>query len=171
MSESPVVVDARHDEIDVRIGPGRIEVACPDGVRSDHLRPIQDGWRATPYGVKFLLDQNVSPLLVGSMVDADHLVEHVRDMGMREAPDDAVLTAAKDAGAVLISSDTDFGELLARSNAAEPSMILLRRQEGRRASQIAASIVANPEAVADDLMVGAFVALDDDHRVRIRSLP
>ena len=70
--------------------------------------------------MKFLLDQNVSPLLVGLLVDADHLVEHVRDMGMREAPDDAVLTAAKDAGAVLISSDTDFGELLARSNAAEP---------------------------------------------------
>ena len=120
--------------------------------------------------MKFLLDQNVSPLLVGSMVDADHLVEHVRDMGMREAPDDAVLTAAKDAGAVLISSDTDFGELLARSNAAEPSVILLRRQEGRRASQIAALIVANLDAVADDLMAGAFVVLDDD-RVRIRSLP
>ncbi len=81
-----------------------------------------------------------------------------------------VLAAARDADAVLISSDTDFGELLARSNANEPSVILLRRQEGRRASEIASLIVANLRAVADDLASGAIVVLDDD-RVRIRSLP
>jgi predicted nuclease of predicted toxin-antitoxin system len=120
--------------------------------------------------VKFLLDQNVSPALVGLLADADHLAEHVRDLGMREAPDDVVLAAARDAGAVLISSDTDFGPLLARSNANGPSVILLRRQEGRRASKIASLIVANLKAVADDLASGAIVVLDDD-RVRIRSLP
>ena len=120
--------------------------------------------------MKFLLDQNVSPALVGLLADADHLAEHVRDLGMREAPDDVVLAAARDADAVLISSDTDFGELLARSNANEPSVILLRRQEGRRANEIASLIVANLQAVADDLASGAIVVLDDD-RVRIRSLP
>lgn len=120
--------------------------------------------------MKFLLDQNVSPALVGLLADADHLAEHIRDLGMRDAPDDVVLAAARDADAVLISSDTDFGELLARSNANEPSVILLRRQEGRRASEIASLIVANLQAVADDLALGAIVVLDDD-RVRIRSLP
>ena len=120
--------------------------------------------------MKFLLDQNVSPALVGLLADADHLAEHVRDLGMREAPDDVVLAAARDADAVLISADTDFGELLARSNANGPSVILLRRQEGRRASKIASLIVANLQAVADDLASGAIVVLDDD-RVRIRSLP
>ena len=120
--------------------------------------------------MKFLLDQNVSPALVGLLADSDHLAEHVRDLAMREAPDDVVLAAARDADAVLISSDTDFGELLARSNANEPSVILLRRQEGRRASEIASLIVANLQAVADDLASGAIVVLDDD-RVRIRSLP
>ena len=73
--------------------------------------------------MKFLLDQNVSPALVGLLADADHLAEHVRDLGMREAPDDVVLAAARDADAVLISSDADFGELLARSNANGPSVI------------------------------------------------
>lgn len=120
--------------------------------------------------MKFLLDQNVSPALVGLLADADHLADHVRDLGMREAPDDVVLAAARDADAVLISSDTDFGELLARSNADEPSVILLRRQEGRRASEIASLILANLQAVADDLASGAIVVLDDE-RVRIRSLP
>jgi len=120
--------------------------------------------------VKFLLDQNVSPALVGLLADADHIAEHVSDLGMREAPDYVVLAAARDADAALISSDTDFGELLARSNANEPSVILLRRQEGRRASEIASLILANLQAVADDLASGAIVVLDDD-RVRVRSLP
>lgn len=120
--------------------------------------------------MKFLLDQNVSPTLVVLLADADHVAEHIRDLGMREAPDDVVLAAARDAEAVLISSDTDFGELLARSNANEPSVILLRRQEGRRVSEIASLILANLGAVADDLASGAVVVLDDD-RVRIRSLP
>jgi predicted nuclease of predicted toxin-antitoxin system len=120
--------------------------------------------------VKFLLDQNVSPALVVLLADADHVAEHIPDLGMREAPDDVVLAAARDAAAVLISSDTDFGELLARSNANEPSVILLRCQEGRRVSEIASLILANLGAVADDLASGAIVVLDDD-RVRIRSLP
>ena len=120
--------------------------------------------------MKFLLDQNVSPALVVLLADADHVAKHIRDLGMREAPDDVVLAAARDAEAVLISSDTDFGELLARSNANEPSVILLRRQQGRRVSEIASLILANLGAVADDLASGAIVVLDDD-RVRIRSLP
>ncbi|MFV0258223.1 MAG: DUF5615 family PIN-like protein [Acidimicrobiales bacterium] len=120
--------------------------------------------------MKFLLDQNLSPTIVGLLVKAGHVAEHVRDLGMSEALDDEVLAAAKNAGAVLISSDTDFGELPARSNAAEPSAILRRRQEGRCANEITALILANLEAVADELEAGAFVVLHDN-RVRIRSLP
>ena len=71
---------------------------------------------------------------------------------------------------MLLSSDTDFGELLARSNAAGPSVILLRRQDERRAAEIAALIVANLDAIADDLVAGALVVVDDD-RVRVRTLP
>ncbi|MEZ5381667.1 MAG: DUF5615 family PIN-like protein [Microthrixaceae bacterium] len=94
----------------------------------------------------------------------------MRDLGLSRAPDDEVLVAAAATGAVLVSSDTDFGELFARSNAAEPSVILLRRQEGRRAHDIAALIIANLEAVTDVLSAGAFVVVDNE-RIRIRSLP
>jgi len=89
---------------------------------------------------------------------------------MSEAPDDEVLAEARRQGAVLISADTDFGELLAHSNADEPSVILLRRQEGRRAAEVAGLILANLAAVADDLAAGAFVVFDHD-RIRVRSLP
>jgi hypothetical protein len=41
---------------------------------------------------------------------------------------------------------------------------------GRRATQVDALIIANLDAVADDLTGGAIVVIDDD-RIRVRSLP
>jgi predicted nuclease of predicted toxin-antitoxin system len=120
--------------------------------------------------VKFLLDQNLSPDLVEILNQAGHTTTHVRALGISEATDYEVLAEAKRQGAVLVSADTDFGELLAHSNAAGPSVILLRRQQGRRAAEVAALILANLNAVADDLESGAFVVLDQD-RIRVRSLP
>lgn len=120
--------------------------------------------------MRFLLDQNISPALVELLSVLGHDVRHVRDLGLRSADDRVVLQAAVDLGAVLISSDTDFGELLARSNASSPSVILLRRQQGRRARRIAALLEANLDAVSEDLAMGSFVVLDSD-RVRVRALP
>jgi hypothetical protein len=45
-------------------------------------------------------------------------------------------------GRVLISADTDFGTLLARTHATAPSFLLLRRARGRRASEQAAIILS-----------------------------
>lgn len=120
--------------------------------------------------MKFLLDENQSPAIVGLLAEAGHDAVHVRDLDMKGSPDVAVLAAASAADRVVISADTDFGELLAFPNARGPSIVLLRRQQQRRAHEIAALILANLDGVADDLRAGAIVVIDDD-RVRIRSLP
>lgn len=120
--------------------------------------------------MRFLLDQNLSPQLVGLLAGAGHPTAHVRDLGMSEASDLEILAKAMSEDAILVSADTDFGELLAHSNAVGPSVVLLRRQEGRRAAEVAALLLANIDAVADELHAGAFVVLDQD-RVRVRSLP
>ena len=46
---------------------------------------------------------------------------HLRDFGMQAATDEAVLSHARSEGRVLMSADTDFGGLLARSGAQSPS--------------------------------------------------
>lgn len=69
-----------------------------------------------------------------------------------------------------VSSDTDFGELLAPSNATSPSDLLFRRQGQRRAIEVAALLPANLRAVESDLLAGTIVVFDND-RIRIRSLP
>jgi predicted nuclease of predicted toxin-antitoxin system len=120
--------------------------------------------------VRFLLDQNQSPRIVGLLTEAGHDAIHVRDIDLGTSADEEVLAAAYEARRVIISADTDFGDLLAASNADGPSIVLLRRQGQRRAHEIAALILANLDDVADDLRSGAVVVLDDE-RIRIRSLP
>lgn len=120
--------------------------------------------------MRFLLDENLSPRLVSLLSGEGHDVVHVRDVGLRSSPDDEVLEFARSAARVLVSSDTDFGELLAVTNADSPSLLLLRRQTERPAAEIAQLIVANLAAVAEDIAAGSVVVLDAD-RIRIRRLP
>lgn len=89
---------------------------------------------------------------------------------MQAATDQAVLERAQADDRVLISADTDFGTLLARSKAAGPSVLMIRRLVGRRAIEQSAIILANLDQVAQDLAAGAIVVLSDEW-IRIRRLP
>lgn len=120
--------------------------------------------------MKFVIDNNLSPILADALKAAGHDALHVRDLGMQAATDEAVLERARAEGQVLISADTDFGGLLARSKASEPSVILIRRLVGRRAAQQAAIILANLGQVASDLAAGAMVVIHED-TLRVRRLP
>lgn len=70
---------------------------------------------------------------------------------------------------VLVSMDTDFGELLARSNASLPSVVLFRRV-GRSADEQAAVLLLNLADIADDLEAGAMTVLTNN-QIRLRRLP
>jgi predicted nuclease of predicted toxin-antitoxin system len=120
--------------------------------------------------VKFLVDNNLSPLLAKGLNAVGHDAVHLRDVGLQAATDEVVLAHAAVEGRVLISADTDFGGLLARSGAASPSVLLIRRLVGRRAAEQLAIIEANLDQVSDDLSTGAIVVLSDEW-VRIRRLP
>jgi predicted nuclease of predicted toxin-antitoxin system len=89
---------------------------------------------------------------------------------MASATDPVVIDAARAQSRVLISADTDFGTLLARTHATMPSFLLLRRASGRRASEQAAIILSNLNVVQADLDAGAIVVLGEA-TLRIRRLP
>ena len=67
--------------------------------------------------MKFLIDNNLSPLLAESLKAAGHDAVHVRDLGLQAATDEVVLEHARSQDQVLVSADADFGTLLARSGA------------------------------------------------------
>jgi predicted nuclease of predicted toxin-antitoxin system len=117
--------------------------------------------------MRLLVDNNLSPRLAERLGVAGHDVVHVRDIGLQAATDSIVLKRAQAENRVLVSADTDFGTLLARSHAACPSILLIRRLTGRRAAHQFEIIQGNLPYVADDLAAGAVVVISD-YRVRVR---
>ncbi|MGH3304237.1 MAG: DUF5615 family PIN-like protein [Streptosporangiaceae bacterium] len=72
--------------------------------------------------MNFLIDNNHSPR-VATLLKADgHDAAHLRDLGLQAAADSAVLDRATAEARVLVSADTDFGALLARTGATTPSV-------------------------------------------------
>jgi predicted nuclease of predicted toxin-antitoxin system len=120
--------------------------------------------------MRFLVDNNLSPAVATGLHAAGHDTAHVRDYGLAAATDDVVLERAEQERRTLISADTDFGALLAASGATGPSVLLVRRINGRRAEQIVAIILANLDSITEDLANGSVVVIGDDW-LRIRRLP
>lgn len=97
-------------------------------------------------------------------------VVHVRDLGLQAARDEVVLQAVVDEERVLVGADTDFGQLLSRSRAVAPSVVLVRRAVVRRVEALADLLLAQPPALGLELDAGCVVAIGEDS-IRVRSLP
>src|SRR5207237_567616 len=125
------------------------------------------GARASPGRVKLLIDQNLAMRVATGLREFGHDTVHVSERGLSAAEDDAVLALAVAEGRVLVSEDTDFGSLLARSGSSAPSFVLIRTAEPMTAEQQTALLVANLPAVEAELEAGAVVVVARG-RVRVR---
>lgn len=120
--------------------------------------------------MRLLLDNNLAPRLAEALAVIGFDAVHISALDMRRAPDSVVLDHARADNRVLVSADTDFGALLAASRATAPSVVLLRRVNGRRVPDLATILADNLPVVAEDLALGAVVVLSEGH-LRIRRLP
>jgi predicted nuclease of predicted toxin-antitoxin system len=118
--------------------------------------------------VKFLLDQGLSREVGPLLERAGHEAIHVGLIGLHSATDLAILTEARQIGAVVVTHDADFHALLAMSGAATPSVIRLR-VEGLDAQAAAALILRIVSACGADLAAGAVVTADRN-QARLRRL-
>jgi predicted nuclease of predicted toxin-antitoxin system len=120
--------------------------------------------------VRFLIDNQLSPQVAELLKSSEHDAVHVRDYAMQAATDDEIFNRAADESRVVISADTDFGQILALRNISKPSVILLRWPGLRRPDEQVAVLLANLPNIAADLEQGSIVVIDES-RVRVRSLP
>ena len=118
--------------------------------------------------MRLLIDANLSPKVAAALRKAGLESVHVGDVGLLTAPDPSILDYAAANALVIVSADSDFGELLAAARGAtRPSVVLLRSADRLRSDQQATLLTAN---LADDLEAGAIVTIARG-RMRIRSLP
>ena len=120
--------------------------------------------------MRFLLDESVSPLVKVPLLAAGHDVVHLHDLVLRGAPDPLVLETVLGEDRVLVTLDTDFGELVARSGLRLPSIVLFRGNVTRRPNSQATLLLENLDQFEADLETGAVVVIGND-RVRVRRLP
>jgi predicted nuclease of predicted toxin-antitoxin system len=77
--------------------------------------------------MRLLIDANLSPRVAAQLADMGFDAIHVAGVGLLTAADEAILEYAATSEVVIVSADTDFGELLATSpGRARPSVVLLR---------------------------------------------
>ena len=104
--------------------------------------------------MRILIDECLSGVPADLLRELGHDAIHVGDRGLLGHTDPEVMACAFDESRILVSADTDFGELLARSNAALPSVILLRRTVHAPTNQ-AATVAEVFDLVGDELQAGA----------------
>jgi len=119
--------------------------------------------------MKLLLDEGIplraAAALRGAGLDATHLLE----LEMGGVSDETVLGRARADGAIVVTLDADFHQILATNGALGPSVIRIR-MEGLRVEQIVALLLDVLRQAESDLTAGAVVSVSGN-RARLRRLP
>lgn len=118
--------------------------------------------------MKFLIDESIQRRVANLLTEQGHDALHVLTIDLGGSSDDRVLDAARQDDRIVVTADTDFGDLLALSGEPQPSVLL--RRPGHRPEERTQAILAAVESIGDRLESGAVVVVEP-HRIRVRDLP
>ncbi len=119
--------------------------------------------------MKFLVDMNVSPTWVGFLIEAGFEAIHWSQIGPGDAPDSEVMQWATEHGHVVLTSDLDFGAILAATRELRPSVVQLRG-DVLTPDAIGLRVLTAIQQTQQELTEGALVSVDTA-RTRLRVLP
>jgi predicted nuclease of predicted toxin-antitoxin system len=119
--------------------------------------------------MKLLVDMNLSPLWVASLVNAGWQAKHWSDVGKANASDAEILAYAAANDYVVLTHDLDFGAILASTHGRKPSVAQIRSVH-INPQTIAMQTIAALRHVQAELEAGALLTIEPD-RTRLRILP
>ncbi len=119
--------------------------------------------------MRFLIDQCLSPALATLLRDAGHDALHVRDRRMHQATDSEILSFAESESRILVSADSDFGEILTIGTKRNLSLILFRGEFDPRSQEQASSLIGALPELLNYLEKGSIVVITRS-RARVREL-
>lgn len=120
--------------------------------------------------MRFLFDMNLTPRWVVSFASSGYEALHWSAIGPGTTPDSEICSYARENQLVLITNDLDFPQLLAHTQAAAPSVILLRGEPLVPELRLDSLLAAIAEC-REDLRSGAILSVDWSGRPRARLLP
>ena len=119
--------------------------------------------------MRFLADAGISPKTIGFLFEIGHEAIHVSTIGMQTAEDRALVERAVVDGAVILTFDLDFGDILALGVLDRPSVVIFRLSD-ERPDSVNRRLAAVLEERLADLDAGALILVEDS-RYRMRKLP
>ena len=119
--------------------------------------------------MKLLIDMNLSPRWVDALRAVGHEAVHWSTVGALTASDRDIMQFARNNDFVVLTHDLDFGDILAATGGAKPSVVQIR-SSGTGVAQIGAQIARGLAMCTEELDGGALVTIDAS-RTRVRLLP
>lgn len=119
--------------------------------------------------MKFLGDMGISPAVVDWCRTQGHDATHLRDEGLQQLADRAIMDKARAEHRIVLTVDLDFGEIVALSENPPPSVVLFRLRN-MRTSHVIERLRRVLEATGDLPTEGTIVVIEES-RHRVRHLP
>jgi predicted nuclease of predicted toxin-antitoxin system len=119
--------------------------------------------------MKFLANMGISPATVKFLRELGHEASHLHEQHLDRMPDPEILAKARVEGAILLTSDLDFGELVAASGEQLPTVIIFRLKD-MQPENVNSHLQKILEDHVNDLEQGSVLSVSEN-RIRVRKLP
>jgi predicted nuclease of predicted toxin-antitoxin system len=119
--------------------------------------------------LRFLLDMGISASVALWLKNQGYNAIHLNDENLNSLPDNLIIEKAISEFRIILTTDTDFGHLLALNKSQQVSVIQFRISNFKPAN-----VKKKLELLFDkfhDQLEGEFIITIEDERIRFRNLP
>lgn len=120
--------------------------------------------------MRFLLDMGIAQSVALWLKSLGHDAVHLNDEALYKLPDNFILEKAVKESRVILTTDMDFGQLLAFNKSIQASVIQFRTSTFTP-SEIRRKLELFFEEFSDHPLMGHFLITIEDARIRHRKLP